>query len=124
MKASDISKLKLLILLLVIFIIIYFVEGALSTLSNFLYPEKFSEQGKKITSGWDKALGEKLKQIAQKKKDIQPQKQTKKTKRDKKINPDIFIRSWLICGPFPNPGGRKQGGIVEDLRKVGCKVFS
>ena len=123
MKASDISKLKLLTVLLVIFILIYFVEGALFTLSNFLYPEKFSAQSKKITPGWDKAIRKKLKQIAQKKKEAQPQKQTKKAKRDKKINPDIFIRSWLICGPFPNPGGRKQGEVVEDLRKVGCKGF-
>lgn len=35
-----------------------------------------------------------------------------------------FIRSWLICGPFPNPGGRKYGEVVEDLHKVGCRGFN
>lgn len=35
-----------------------------------------------------------------------------------------FIRSWLICGPFPNPGGRKQGEAVEDVRQVKCKGFN
>ena len=35
-----------------------------------------------------------------------------------------FIRSWLICGPFPNPGGRKQGEVVEDPRQVGCQGFN
>jgi len=68
------------------------VEGALSTLFNFLYPEKFSEQSKKITPGWDNALRKKLKQIAQKKK--VPQEAAKKAKEDKWIKehpPKAFL---------------------------------
>jgi len=88
-----------------------------------LYPEKFSEQSKRISPGWDKALAKKLKQTAQGKKETP--KVAKKAKQIKEQLPkELFIRSWLICGPFPNPGGRKQKEIVEDPRKIGCKGFN
>jgi hypothetical protein len=35
-----------------------------------------------------------------------------------------FIRSWLICGPFPNPGGRKKGEAANNLRKIKCRGFN
>jgi len=121
-------RLKLSVLLL--FLLIYFVEARLYIFSNFLYPEKFSEQSKRISPGWDKALAKKLKQTAQKEEEKETQKvvkQAKKVKKAKQIKKqlpkELFIRSWLICGPFPNPGGRKKGEVVEDVRKVGCKGF-
>ena len=101
-------KIPLTCLLAVVVVMYFFAER---NLRNEFSPKRDLPFGVKpeLDKGWDKLIFKRAKEVASKQKTENRKQKTEKIPAlPVGLKKDDFIKNWLICGPFPNPGGRSK----------------